>query len=229
LKVPEIIARCIFILSLPVLFLTASLALGFNSQWLLNYGFNKYKVSLTTGLPNSELEKIAGSWVNYINSGDEYWDITVTRGGDTFELFTLEEKIHFKDVKDLIWLDYRALIVSLLVGLSYSLTLLFWRKGKYRRYLARSLIWGSGLSLLLIIVIGIGAMLDFDRLFLQFHFLAFTNEHWSARGYMLLLFPGGFWFDATLICAGFFTGLSVATGVLSAVYLRLTGRKQLSE
>jgi uncharacterized membrane protein len=80
------------------------------------------------------------------------------------------------------------------------------------------------LTLILLVVLGIAAVLDFDRLFLQFHFLAFTNTLWSAQGYMLLLFPGGFWFDAALICGAFIAGLALVFNILSRVYLR-AGRK----
>ena len=222
MRIVKTIAQVIFILCLPALLLSASLAWGFNSQWLLNYGFNKYNVSQVTGLPDEELEKVAVSWTDYINSGEEYWSITVSNGSEDFELFTQEEQIHFKDVKQLIWLDYRVLLATLLFILAYVIISLS-RGGKnYLRSLARSVIQGSGLSLLLIIIAGVAVAVDFESLFLQFHFLAFSNEHWSAQGYMLLLFPGGFWFDAALICTAFMAGLAVLLGALSAAYLKYT-------
>jgi integral membrane protein (TIGR01906 family) len=222
LKITEIIAKCIFIICLPVLLLSVSLAWGFNSTWLFDYGFQKYNVSQTTGLPNAELTKIGGSWVKYINSNEEYWHVTITSKGQTFELFTPEEQVHFKDVKQLIWLDYRILLITLVIALSYFLTSIFWRRGKYWRQLARSIIWGSGLAILVIVILGVASVFDFDQLFLQLHFLAFTNQYWSAEGYMLLLFPGGFWYDAALTCIGFMAGLALVLGILGAVYLRIT-------
>lgn len=196
---------------------------------MFSYAFQKYNVSQATGLSNAELAKIPASWTHYINSGDEFWHIRVTREGSSFELFTPEEQYHFKDVKELIWLDYRVLTASLILVLAYVLTSIFWRRPRYRRQLAVSAIWGSGIALTLIIVLGIASMLAFDRLFLQLHYLLFTNSYWSAEGYMLLLFPEGLWFDGALICVGMMAGLAIISGIIAAVFLRLNSRRAASE
>jgi integral membrane protein (TIGR01906 family) len=224
LKIPGIMARCLLIICLPVLFLTASLAWGFNSTWIFSHGFQKYHVSDSTGIPVTELEKIGASWVRYINFSDDYWHISLMQNSQTFELFTREEQVHFRDVKQLIWLDYRILIIFLVLVLAYILVSIFWRRGKYRGPLARSVIWGSGLTLLLIIILGAASFLDFDQIFLQLHYLIFTNQFWSAQGYMLMLFPGGFWYDATLFCIGFMAGLAGISGFISWIYLRIRKR-----
>lgn len=226
MRVLQVIAKWVFVLCLPLLFLSASIAWGFNSQWIFTYGFQKFGVSQTTGLSNAELDKIPPSWINYINSNAEYWRITVTKDGSTFTLFTPEEQDHFRDVKQLIWLDYRVLLVTIILVLGFALTSIFWKKGKYRHQLARNVIWGSGLSLIIIIISGIASMLDFDRLFLDLHYLLFTNTDWSAPGYMLLLFPGGFWFDAALICIGYMAGLAIGLGLIAIIYLKLTSKKE---
>jgi integral membrane protein (TIGR01906 family) len=207
-KIPLLIARWIFILCLPVLFFTAAVAWGFNSQWLYDYGFQKYGVSQATGLSGAELDKVGKGFIDYINSGDEYWHITVSSGGTSFELFTEEEQIHFRDVKGLVRLDYRAMAIVLILVLAYALTSIFWRRGRYLRSLAQS-------------VISILSLVNFDQLFLRFHYMVFTNPYWSSEGYMLLLFPGGFWSDIVLIGIGFMAGLAIISGVAAFVYLRL--------
>ena len=63
------------------------------------------------------------------------------------------------------------------------------------------------------LLLGAGALLDFDHLFLRFHLFAFTNEFWSAEGYMLLLFPGGFWYDAVIYCGA---ATAIAALILAA-------------
>jgi integral membrane protein (TIGR01906 family) len=221
LKIVTNIIRWIFILALPVLFITASLTWGFNSLWLYEWGFQKYHVSQSTGISETDLNKTGKALVNYFNSGDEYIQVTVTKDGQSIALFNQEEQIHFKDVKQLVWLNYGVGLIALIIVLAYALTAMFWKQGRYRRLLSRSLIWGSGVSIVLILILGIASLLDFDRLFLDFHYLAFTNSFWSAEGYMLLLFPGGFWSDAALICIAFMAGLAVVAGVGAAIYLRL--------
>jgi integral membrane protein (TIGR01906 family) len=215
-----VLLNCIFILCIPVLLLSASLAWGFNSSWILEYGFNRYDVSGTTQLSGEELSGIAGDWVRYINSSDEYWKITLSRNEKTFELFTPEEQIHFRDVKNLIRLDYNVLIVSFCLILIFTLALLFCRRGVYRRRLFTNILLGSGLTVLLTIILGIAFIINFDALFIQLHHLIFTNPYWSADGYMLLLFPGDFWFDAAIICVAFMIIIALILGFASLVYLK---------
>jgi integral membrane protein (TIGR01906 family) len=221
-------ARLIFIIAMPVLFLSASIAWGFNSLWIYEYGFHKYNVSSTSGLSPQELRTVGQEMIDYFNSNEEYIHITLIRGSESFELFTPEEQVHFKDVKSLVRLDYSILLVAFVLVLIYILAYVFWQRGKYRKNLARSLIWGSGVSLVLILIIGIASFTSFDRLFLQFHYLVFSNSYWSAQGYMLVLF-GDLWFDAVLIGAGFMIGLALIFSLPAIVYLKVNKTRKTED
>ena len=63
-RILGITARWLFIPCLPVMLLTAVLGLAVNSQWLYGYGFDKYDVSQTTGIDDTELEKAAGRLID---------------------------------------------------------------------------------------------------------------------------------------------------------------------
>jgi integral membrane protein (TIGR01906 family) len=221
-----VIAKYIFVISLPVLFLSASIAWGFNSLWIYEHGFQKYNVSQTSGLSPAELRTVGREMIAYFNSNEEYIHIRIERGSDSFDLFTNEEQIHFKDVKRLVRLNYTILLIAFFIFLSYVLVSIFWRKGKNRGRLAKSVIWGSGISILLILVMGLASFADFDQIFLQFHYLVFTNPYWSAEGYMLILF-GDLWFDTVLIGIGFMAGLAVISSVPAFIYLRRSKGRQL--
>lgn len=224
-KIPGIIAQWLFIFCLPFLLFTASLAWAVNSQWLYNYGFEKYSVVQTPELAEFDLEQIADELISYFNSGEEYVSITVTRDGETFELFTPEETIHFKDVKGLIHLDYWVLGGTLLYVLAYATVFLFWRRRRYWRKLVWAVFGGACLTLAFMLALGIGTLLGFDELFWQFHRLFFSNEFWSAQGYMLLLFTEEFFYDVALFCAIGSGGVALILGGLSGGYL-LFSRKR---
>jgi len=227
LKVLAIAAKWLFIVCLPFLLITASLGWVVNSLWLYKYGFQKYGVSQTLAdsgleLSDSELEKVYAGLISYYNSDEEYISLTVIKDGKPFELFTQEEVIHFKDVKGLIRLDYRVLSGTLIYVLVYAGVSLFWRKRKYWRQLALAVVSGSGFTLVLMLAFGLGAMFNFDQLFLQFHLFSFSNEFWSAEGYMLLLFPGPFFYDAAIFCTLAIVGLAIILGGAAGSYLMLT-------
>ena len=225
MKVLGIAAKWVFVLCLPVLLLTASIAWVANSLWLYEYGFEKYNVSSTTGLADAELEKVAAGLISYFNSSAEDISITVVKDGQPFNLFTPEETIHFRDVKGLIWLDYWVLLGTLLYSAGYAVVSLVWHKRRYWRRLAWGVVGGSSVALALMLALGLGTLFDFDQLLLQFHLISFGNDYWFAEGYMLLLFPE-LLFDATLFCALATTAGAVILGGVAGAHL-LRNRKGL--
>jgi len=223
-----IAAKWLFILCLPILLLTASIGWGVNSHWLYKYGFEKYNVSQTTGIDEVELEKAATGLISYFNSGEANISLTVIKDGEPFELFNQREVIHLRDVKGLIRLDYWVLLGTLIYVLSYAGVSLFWRRRRYWRRLAWGTISGGGITLALMLAMGLGILLNFDQLFYQFHLLSFTNELWQldpTKDYLIMLFPGGFWYDAALFCAGITAGLAIILGGIGGGYLIFTRRR----
>ncbi|MFH1003852.1 MAG: TIGR01906 family membrane protein, partial [Chloroflexota bacterium] len=132
------------------------------------------------------------------NSGEADISLTVIKDGQPFVLFNPREVAHLRDVKALIWLDYRIALITLAYALAYAGYSLFQRR---HRRLARAVLWGSGLTLGLMLALGVGALADFGPLFWQFHLISFSNDFWQldpARDYLIMMFPGGFWQDAVL-------------------------------
>jgi len=218
-------ARWLFMLCLPVLLLTASIGVAVNSLWLYKYGFEKYSVGQTTGLAEVELEKAAEGLIGYFNSDEEDINLSVVKDGQPFELFNQREVIHLKDVKGLIWLDYWILLGTLVYALAYAGVSLFWWKRRYWRRLAWGVVGGGGITLALMLALGVGTLLGFDQLFLQFHLISFTNPFWlldPTTDYLIMLFPQGFWFDVTLFCLLTTVFGTVVLGGVAGIYLKRT-------
>jgi len=195
-------AKWLFIICLPVLLLTASVSGAVNSLWLYKYGFDEYGVSQTTGLAQSELDRAAAGLINYFNSGDETISLTVVKDGESFTLFNEREVAHLRDVKGLFRLVYWFLLGTLIYALVYVGLSIFWWQD--RRRLSWGLAGGSCLTLALMLILGLGALLNFEWLFWQFHIISFANDLWlldPATDYLIMLFPRGFWYDASLFCA----------------------------
>ena len=217
-----IITRWLFIFCLPVLLLTASIACATNSLWLYHHGFDKYAVSQRTGLDEEELDRAAKGLMVYFNSGEEFINLTVIKDGQPFELFNQREISHLRDVKGLIWLDYWVLLGTLIYILTYSSVILLYKRTGYWQQLRRSTVWGSGLTIALMLALGLGTLLGFDQLFYQFHLFSFANDLWQLdprTDYLIMLFPQGFFYDATLFCALTTTTWAVVLGGGAEVYL----------
>jgi integral membrane protein (TIGR01906 family) len=203
-KILDISVRWLFILCLPLLLVTASFRIPANMPYMYYYLFQKYDVGITTGFDDATLQYIASGLVRYYNSNEEYINLTVTRDGQPFQVFNEREIVHLKDVKGLFRLDLWVFLGTAAFALSYVVFSVL-RGQENRRRLARALVISSGLTLGLMIILGIGILLDFDELLLRFHLLSFANDFWlldPTHDYLIMLVTGGFMYDATLIVAG---------------------------
>ena len=224
MKIVMSVARYLFIVSLPFLLLTAVIAGAVNCSWLYTHGFEKYNVRQSLAengfsLTGTDMTKIALGFIRYWNSNEQYINLTVQQQGQSVALFNQDEIIHFRDVKKLFLLDYNVLIGTLFYCLFFSWVSVFRENGRYRKKLAVATLWGSGITLGLMLALGIGTLVDFNNLFYDFHLLVFTNTFWSTEGNMLLLFPDGFWYDAATYIVIGIAALAVILGGLSWIYL----------
>jgi integral membrane protein (TIGR01906 family) len=211
-RIVRIIAQWLFILSLPVLLLTVSVSLAVNCPWLYTYGFDKYDVGETTGLEAAELDRVADGLRAYFNSGEESISISVMKDGEYFEVFNEREVGHLRDVKGLFRLVYVLLLGTGVYACVYAGVNLFWWRD---RRLYQGLAGGGGLTLVLMLAIGLAAAINFDWLFLHFHLISFANDLWMldpATDYLIMLVPRGFWFDAAIFCAAGTAFLAIVLG-----------------
>ena len=230
MKLLVAIARCLYTICLPVLLFTTTVAVAVNCSWLYIHGFEKYDVRQSLAdnglnLTDADIKEITKDFIHYFNSSDEYINLTVQQDGKSVPFFNTEETIHFKDVKRLFRLDYYIALGTLVYWLSFTLVMIFWKRGIYRKKLARDMVIGSAVTLGLMLLLGIGILLDFDSLFLRFHFIAFSNDFWSAEGNMLLLTPSGFWNDVFIYGTMTIMILALILGGASGAYLAYRRKK----
>lgn len=223
------LARLIFILCIPVLLLTSNLRWAVNEINLYTYGFDRYGVSETSGIEAGELWRVAGELVRYFNSDEEPLNILIVRNGLESKLFSERESIHFKDVKDLVQLDYRVQMATLAYILAFALCVLLWKRRAGLRELALTVRWGSIATLGLMALLGIGVLIGFDRLFVVFHLSFFSNDLWMAQpgDIMAILFPEVFFRDAAAMVAGatVVEALLLGAGSWFAARARLSGNR----
>ena len=209
MKIMKIITRWIFIICIPIFLISGGISIVANglSLWPGEWGAERYEIRQTLAnyglnLEPAQLKEVYADLVRYFVSTDEYINIKVTQDGQTINLFTEEETIHFKDVQGLLQLDYGLCLGALVYILAFAGIFLF--RLKDRRGPALGLIWGAGLMItLLLALVLLDTFYGFGELWIQFHLLFFTNDFWSASGYMLLLFPEQFFSDAAVFCVCF--------------------------
>jgi integral membrane protein (TIGR01906 family) len=227
MKIFDRVFRWIFIISIPWLVVTAALRVPASVPYMYEYLFNTYDVSITTGLDNAALRATARGLVSYFNSGETYINLVVQKDGQPFTLFNEREIVHLKDVKDLFNLDLYVLLGTLAIAIAYVIWS-FFRGESGRRLLARSSLIGGGITLGLMVLLGVGMLFKFDALLLRFHLLSFSNDFWlldPSRDYLIMLITGGFMYDASFIVAIAAAVFAVLIGGCGWFYLRLHRQK----
>ena len=213
-------------LAVPLFLITTNLRIIINSGWLYSYGFERYERSLYTGIEPEELTKVAEQIKEYFNTSVEPLDVRITLYGEETELFKEREIVHMKDVKGLVqglgfW---QRVTFWYLAGFAVVAALL-WERRMALRLLAKGLLWGSALSLALLLVTGLAVVIGFDAVFTQFHVISFSNDFWQLDpryDYLVAIFNEEFFRDAVLIVAGMTAVQAVVTGGVCLVYRRGT-------
>ena len=191
----------IFIVAVPVFLVAGSLTWAFNNIGLYEGGFEKYRITLASGIAREDLRQVALDLRSYFNSTEEPLSIRTRIFGLEHELFNEKEVHHMHDVKRLLWGVYVAFAASAACLAALIATGFARNRKDYLSPLARLLAWGGGLTVGLLVLFGIVASVGFDALFLLFHQVSFANDFWQLdprTDYLVLLFPQGFWFDATM-------------------------------
>jgi len=217
----------LFVFAVPLFLVTASVAWAFNDPSVYNRGFQKYRISLATGITEEDLRHVAGQIRHYFNSTDEPLLVKTQVYGEEREIFNQREVKHMHDVKRLVWWVYAAAAVSgiyLMANTSWGLAV---NGPRFLGELAHRVIRGVALMGILVVAVGILALSGFDTLFLRFHQLAFANDLWQLdprRDYLVIIFPQGFWFDATMRVVASTVSGAVALTLASGGYLLWTRR-----
>ena len=127
--------------------------------------------------------------------------VSVPIRGVKRELFNEREVAHMRDVKGLVKGVYLTAMVSALFVLGVAGAGFALYSRPFSASLARLVLWGSGITIGFVLVVGLLSLLGFDQLFLVFHQLSFSNNLWQLdpyQDYLIVMFPQGFWFDTSV-------------------------------
>ena len=195
----------LFVAAIPVFLIATNTRHVINAPFLYSYGFDAYDITAVTGISTAELLSAGKQIRDYFNNGEEFLDVRVMQDGVRRSLYTEREVLHMKDVKGLVRGVYAVQWLAGLYLAGYAAVGLFLGWRAFLPKLVRRLAMGGAATLGLVALVGLASLVGFDRLFLAFHLVSFSNDLWQLdprRHYLLAMFPQGFFFDATMWIAG---------------------------
>ena len=222
------IAVGLFIAAVPVFLIATSVRWVINAPILYSYGFDRYGIPDRTGIERPELISVGRQIRDYFNDGEEYLVVSAVRYGvEVPSLYNSREVLHMKDVKGLVRGVYRAQEVTGVYLLAFTAVGLWLGR---RAFLPRLGLYGAAggvLTIGLVALAGIASVVGFGYVFLLFHQISFTNDLWvldPRTDVLLMMFPQGFFFDATMWIAG---STILGALVVMAVSAALMGKERI--
>jgi len=207
-RASRLLVFALFVALTPAFLIAANASLVIDAPLLYSYGFSRYRDQIGYYLDISDVElRSAGQQIrDYFNDDEEFLAVSVVVSGIRVDnLYNAREVAHMKDVKGLVrWVD-RIWKLSGLYLLAFAVVALMSRHERSVRRLSKLTVAGGGLTLALVALVGLGALAGFDRLFLAFHEVSFSNDFWlldPTRDALIAMFPQGFFFDATILIVG---------------------------
>jgi len=215
----RLVAAIVIAIGLPVLLLTNAVRSVMLDEGFYVSEFAKYRVSSVTGLSNTELQRVAGAFITYFQSdpGDLNLSVTTSTAG-TVQLFTDREVHHMRDVQILMHRVLQLWALALVAMAVAAIAIIATGPRTSAPTILRATAIGGGTAVLLVGAMSLAAAVDFQGLFLQFHFMSFANDLWlldPRRDRLIQLFPEGYFFDAAMRIGIQTVGLGLAALVAS--------------
>lgn len=213
----------IFVASIPLFLTTTTVRIVVNTPALYSYGFDRYDIPKRTGIERKELLSAGRQIREYFNNENALLDVRVVRGGILRSIYNQREINHMRDVKDLIRNVYVVQFLSGLFLLGFIATILGIRGLRSYKDIVRYAGRGSVITIGLVAVAGIASFIGFEKVFLAFHLISFSNDLWQldpSKDYLIAMFPQSFFYDATMVIG---LAITVEAILLTLVPIVLTG------
>jgi len=205
-RLSTFLSLILFLGIVPVWLIAINVRLVVNLPYLYSYSFDKYQSDIVRyiDIHRSEYLNVSEQIRDYFNNDQEHINVTAVLRGTETALFEDREISHMRDVKLLVSGVYRIteiapvyILAFLIFRFLVSKKLQWFQLGQYVKY-------AGWLTLAVMILTGFAVLVGFERLFLAFHLVSFSNDLWilDPRYHNLIaMYPSGFFFDTTVIIA----------------------------
>ena len=181
-----IILASIFFIFISV---TGVLFLILKYDYIYEYNLNFYPITERTSLEIEEIREINSMIQNYFFDESEFIEVSI---------FNEKEIYHMKDVKDII--NSLFLYGKLSSILFVIITLLCVKRFSVKInsvFKTSSIIYSA-----ILVLLALGFLISFNKLFIIFHEIAFSNDLWKLNineDYLLMMYPENFFRDIALL------------------------------
>ncbi|MGQ9677192.1 MAG: TIGR01906 family membrane protein [Chloroflexota bacterium] len=204
IRIIQIAASALLVLCTPVLLISTNLRWLALSPAQYEAGHTKYGVASAMGVAQEQVRSASRAIIEYLQSGPDTLPTLLTKHGVSASFFSERDMLHFVDVHGLVQMVFQTQILSIVVFILCTAAIVLLHSGLRDELWASRLLWGGGLTVFLLVVIALVSFTNFDTVFLQFHYVAFSNDFWRLDprvDRLIVMFPPLFFYDMMLQAA----------------------------
>lgn len=179
--------------------------------------YEKYSVLESLNMEMDDVMEVTDRMMAYLIGNYPELSIVTMVDGKEQDFFNEQDRLHMWDVKNLFLggLKLRTIAIVLFVVM---IVLLVAMKADLPAILPKSYYRALSISIVLVTVLAAFVMTNFNKVFVIFHEIFFTNDLWlfdPRTDYMIRMLPEGFFYDMVIRIGGLFIAGLVALGVFS--------------
>ena len=231
MKMIHRIAGIVVSLAFVIVLLITSFEIGIYSDFDRNEKeYKKYGVLTELEMEMDDVMDVTYEMMSYLRGNRENLDVETTVAGEVREFFNDREKAHMVDVRNLFLggMDLRLAASAIAIA---ALLILMFAKANWKKILPQSFLIGLGIFIVLVGILGVLVATDFNKYFILFHEIFFTNDLWLLdpdTDLMIRMLPEGFFFDMVIRIGSIFIILLIVFIGISVFALwkqRAVGKK----
>ncbi|MCL0063690.1 DUF1461 domain-containing protein [Dehalococcoidia bacterium] len=211
----------IFVICFPILLFTSGVRVAMTQISFWEFLWDRNEVVLLEPVDRAELTEIAHELIAYFNAqrGRYIGEQLRQTFGTDFEVTRLQE------IMAAVQRAYRVqeiilgfVLVFLVIGFGYY-------KGAFWPKLAKTVIGGSVLTILLLLLMGGLLIFAFEWFWWEFHEIVWPESPywllycWHQHNLIRMFPPPGFWFDASVFLTGGMAAAALIAGGVAGAYL----------
>ena len=189
--------------------------------------YEKYEVLKELEMEMPEVLKVTREMMSYLRGNRENLVVDTIVAGEAREFFNEREKAHMVDVRHLfligLWTRRGAFAILFLCILG-----MYKSKAAMTKMLPKAFIIGTGGFFAVVIAAGILFLSDFNKYFLMFHEVFFTNDLWLLNpdtDLLIRMLPEGFFLEMA-IRIGIILLLMLGTALIISICMLIKQRNK---
>ncbi len=233
IRIIRFLASLLLVLCTPVLLITSIGKWATLNPATYAAGHAKYGVAAAMGVSPEQVKAATEAIVEYLQSAPDSLPGLLIKHGANPGFFSARDMLHFVDVHGVVQVFFQTQLISaLLAAVCFVAVIVLYRECRDEKVASR-ILWGSGLTVALLVIMALISFTNFDTVFLDFHYIVFDNNNWILDprvDRLIVMFPPYLFYDMMLQTAvqTLVAALGVAVVAAGHLFVKRRGRRSRS-